>query len=45
MSTVSANIDFNPYVEMLRKGGHLVLIGLPPKPISLKVRCVVCGER
>jgi len=35
LSTISARFDVNAYLGLLRLGGSLVTVGLPPEPLSL----------
>ncbi|RYZ43397.1 MAG: NAD(P)-dependent alcohol dehydrogenase [Myxococcaceae bacterium] len=35
LDTVSANHDVNAYLELLRRDGHLVLVGFPAKPLEV----------
>lgn len=37
VNTVSADIDLNPYLMTLRQDGSLVIVGLPTKPVAVKV--------
>ena len=45
LNTVSANIDVNPFIELLRKDGSLVLVGVPEKPLSVAVPSLLFGRR
>lgn len=37
VNTVSADIELEPYVATLRQDGALVIVGLPTKPIAMRV--------
>lgn len=35
LDTVSAHHDINAYLKLLKRDGHLVLVGAPPEPLSV----------
>jgi uncharacterized zinc-type alcohol dehydrogenase-like protein len=41
LDTLSASHDYNSYVGMLRTGGTLVCVGLPPEPIQVPAMNIV----
>jgi len=45
LNTVSADIDINLYLEMLKLDGTLVVIGLPGKPYAVNVGSLLDGRR
>ncbi|WP_416977067.1 NAD(P)-dependent alcohol dehydrogenase [Streptomyces sp. T028] len=45
VSTVSAPLDFNAYLSLLRAGGALVNVGAPEEPISLNLFSVIGGGK
>jgi uncharacterized zinc-type alcohol dehydrogenase-like protein len=45
VSTVSANVDFNAYLSLLRTGGTLVNVGAPENPISLQLFALIGGNK
>ncbi|MEU3843238.1 NAD(P)-dependent alcohol dehydrogenase [Streptomyces sp. NPDC028635] len=45
VSTVSAPLDFNAYLSLLRTGGALVNVGAPEEPISLNLFSVIGGRK
>ena len=50
LSTISANVDFNAYLNLLKPDGRMCMVGLPSKPMPLKAgpivvkRLSVCGS-
>ena len=45
LNTVSADIDLEPYLQMLKIDGTLVCIGLPGKPYSVRAGTLLNGRR
>ncbi|POX44905.1 alcohol dehydrogenase [Streptomyces sp. Ru71] len=45
VSTVSAPLDFNAYLSLLKVGGALVNVGAPEEPISLNLFSVIGGRK
>jgi len=45
IDTVSAKHDVNPYLNLLRHDGSVVMVGLPPEPLEIKAFNVVHGRR
>ncbi|WP_448318523.1 NAD(P)-dependent alcohol dehydrogenase [Streptomyces sp. CO7] len=45
VSTVSANVDFNAYLGLLKTGGTLVNVGAPENPISLQLFALIGGNK
>ena len=45
IDTVSAKHDVNPYLNVLRHDGSVVLVGLPPQPLEVSAFSVVVGNR
>jgi len=45
IDTVSAKHDVNPYLNLLRHDGSVVLVGLPPEPLEVSAFSVVSGRR
>lgn len=45
IDTVSAKHDVNPYLNVLRHDGAVVLVGLPPQPLEVNAFSVVMGNR
>jgi uncharacterized zinc-type alcohol dehydrogenase-like protein len=45
VSTVSANVDFNAYLSLLKTGGTLVNVGAPENPISLQLFALIGGNK
>ncbi|QKW06594.1 NAD(P)-dependent alcohol dehydrogenase [Streptomyces sp. NA04227] len=45
VSTVSAPLDFDAYLSLLRIDGALVNVGMPEEPVSLGLGSVVTGRR
>jgi uncharacterized zinc-type alcohol dehydrogenase-like protein len=45
IDTISAEHPFEPYLNTLRTFGTMVLVGLPPKPISIGAFALVGGNR
>jgi alcohol dehydrogenase (NADP+) len=45
LNTVSADLDLEPYLQMLRINGTLVCIGLPSKPYAVRAGALLHGRR
>jgi alcohol dehydrogenase (NADP+) len=45
IDTVSAKHDVNPYLNLLRHDGAVVLVGLPPQPLEVSAFGIVMGNR
>ena len=45
LNTVSANIDFNSYLAMLKRDGTMVQVGAPEKPVPVHVFSLIMGRR
>jgi uncharacterized zinc-type alcohol dehydrogenase-like protein len=45
LDTVSAPHDVNAYLRLLRPGGALVLVGLPPEPLQVAPFSLLTGNR
>ena len=45
LNTVSANLDINAYLNLLKLDGTIVVIGLPGKPYSVNVGSLLNGRR
>jgi uncharacterized zinc-type alcohol dehydrogenase-like protein len=45
INTVSAKIDINAYLRLLRLNGTLVNVGAPPEPLPVKVFTLFAGRR
>ncbi|MCX6444439.1 MAG: NAD(P)-dependent alcohol dehydrogenase [Actinobacteria bacterium] len=45
LNTVSAELDINQYLSLLRQDGTLVVIGLPGKPYAVEVGALLNGRR
>jgi uncharacterized zinc-type alcohol dehydrogenase-like protein len=45
LNTVSADIDLDPYIQLLDTDGTLVVIGLPGKPYSVNAGSLLNGRR
>lgn len=45
LSTVSAAYEVNPYLEFLRVDGTLVLVGVPPEPLSFDAHHLILRRR
>ena len=43
--TISANVDINPYLQLLKRDGHMVMVGVPEKPPELQVFSLIMGRR
>ncbi|MDY7226515.1 NAD(P)-dependent alcohol dehydrogenase [Hyalangium rubrum] len=45
LDTVSAQHDVNDYLSLLRRDGHMVLVGAPEKPLELRAFSVIPQRR
>ncbi len=45
LNTVSANIDVNPFLELLKRDGVLTLVGVPQKPLAVAAPGLLFGRR
>ena len=45
INTVSTGIDWNPYLELLKVDGTLVVVGVPDKPIPVQGGALIMGRR
>lgn len=45
LDAVSADHDINAYLSLLRQDGHMVLVGLPEKPIAVGAFSLVAKRR
>jgi uncharacterized zinc-type alcohol dehydrogenase-like protein len=45
LDTVSAEHDLNPYLQLLKKDGTMVLVGVPPQPPEVQVFNLIMGRR
>ncbi|QNI33260.1 NAD(P)-dependent alcohol dehydrogenase [Alloacidobacterium dinghuense] len=45
INTVGSDMDLNPYLELLKVDGSLVVVGLPDKPASIAQFALVLGRR
>ncbi|KAL1714986.1 chaperonin 10-like protein [Schizophyllum commune] len=45
VNTVSANLDLDQYMSLLRRNGSIVEVGIPEHPMSLHAFSVVAGRR
>ena len=45
INTVSADIDLNAYLGLLRTDGHMVLVGVPEKPMMIHPFPLIMGRR
>jgi len=45
VNTVSAPLDWNAYVGLLRRDGSFVVVGAPPQPIPVSVMPLIFGRR
>jgi uncharacterized zinc-type alcohol dehydrogenase-like protein len=45
LDTLSASHDYDMFVGMLKSGGTLVCVGLPPKPIEVPALNIVFGRK
>jgi uncharacterized zinc-type alcohol dehydrogenase-like protein len=45
LDAVSADHDINVYLSMLRRDGHVVMVGAPEKPLAVSVFSLIMGRR
>jgi alcohol dehydrogenase (NADP+) len=45
LDTVSAEHDINAYINLLRRGGNLTIVGAPPKPLGISVLGLIMRNR
>jgi uncharacterized zinc-type alcohol dehydrogenase-like protein len=45
LDAVSADHDINAYLNMLRRDGHVVMVGAPEKPLAVSVFSLIMGRR
>jgi alcohol dehydrogenase (NADP+) len=45
VDAVSADHDINAYLNMLRRDGHIVMVGAPEKPLAVSVFSLIMGRR
>ena len=45
LNTVSANIDLNIYLNLLKREGSLVLVGVPEKPAEIHAASLIFGRK
>ena len=45
INTVSADIDLNAYLSLLKTNGHMVLVGVPEKPMMIHPFPLIMGRR
>src|SRR5277367_2156869 len=45
LDAVSANHDINVYLNLLRRDGHVVMVGAPEKPLAVSVFNLIMGRR
>jgi uncharacterized zinc-type alcohol dehydrogenase-like protein len=45
LDAVSADHDINAYLDMLRRDGHIVMVGAPEKPLAVSVFSLIMGRR
>lgn len=45
LNTVSADVDWNAYLGLLRRDGALVLLGVPPKPVPVHAFSLIMKRR
>jgi uncharacterized zinc-type alcohol dehydrogenase-like protein len=45
LDAVSADHDINVYLNMLRRDGHIVMLGAPEKPLAVSVFSLIMGRR
>src|ERR1700691_1457919 len=45
LDAVSADHDINSYLNMLRRDGHVVMVGAPEKPLAVSVFSLIMGRR
>ncbi len=45
LDAVSADHDINAYLNLLRRDGHIVMVGAPEKPLAVSVFSLIMGRR
>jgi alcohol dehydrogenase (NADP+) len=45
LDAVSADHDINAYLNLLRRDGHVVMVGAPEKPLAVSVFSLIMGRR
>ncbi len=45
LDTVSAVHDYDPYLRLLRPGGTMAVVGIPPEPVRLRAGSLIGGNR
>jgi uncharacterized zinc-type alcohol dehydrogenase-like protein len=45
LDAVSADHDINPYINLLRRDGNIVMVGAPEKPLAVSVFGLIMGRR
>jgi uncharacterized zinc-type alcohol dehydrogenase-like protein len=45
LDAVSADHDINAYLNLLRRDGHIVMVGAPEKPLAVSVFNLIMGRR
>jgi uncharacterized zinc-type alcohol dehydrogenase-like protein len=45
LDAVAADHDINVYLNMLRRDGHIVMVGAPEKPLAVSVFSLILGRR
>src|SRR5271170_1973662 len=45
LDAVSADHDINAYLQLLRRDGHIVMVGAPEKPLPVSVFALIFGRR
>lgn len=45
LDCVSAQHDLNTYLQLLKRDGHLVLVGAPEKPLPVAAFSLIMGRR
>ncbi len=45
LDAVSADHDINAYLQLLRRDGHIVMVGAPEKPLLVSVFALIFGRR
>jgi uncharacterized zinc-type alcohol dehydrogenase-like protein len=45
LDAVSADHDVDAYIQLLRRDGHITLVGLPEKPMSIAAFGLIAGRR
>jgi alcohol/geraniol dehydrogenase (NADP+) len=45
LTTINADLDWNPYIQALRPKGKMMFVGVPPSAITLGVFPLIAGQR